>query len=37
MPNLNVKIGQNIKILLKLKIKAINKREINTTLFSFNL
>ena len=34
--NLNFKIGQNIKIVLKLKTKAINTKEINTTTFSFN-
>ena len=34
--NLNVKVGQNIKIVLKLKTKAINRKEINATTFSFD-
>ena len=34
--NLNVNFGENIKIVLKLKTKATNKKEINTTTFSFN-
>ena len=35
--NVNVKIGENIKIVLKLKTKAIIKKEIITTKFPFNL
>ena len=34
---LNVKIGENIKIILKLKIKVINKKETKATTFFCNI
>ena len=36
-PNLNVKIGQKIKIILRLKTKIINKKETKTSTFFFNI
>ena len=35
--NLNVKIGQNMKIILKLKTKVINKKVMNTTTIFFKI
>ena len=35
--DINVKIEQNIKVVLQPKTKAINKKEINTNTFSFSI